>query len=282
MEPFAPGVLHPTDFTEASHLAFAHALAISLAQKARLTLINAHSDSPTVEDWQKFPSVRGTLERWGLLEAGSDRSEVFEQLSVKVKKVSVDDSPAAAIAGYLGKNPNDLIVLSTSRGEGLPVFLRDSIAQKVHRASGIDALFVPEGVKGFVSPEDGALSLHRILVPVDHTPSPKPALDAAGWAAHWLGDAPGEIRLFHVGADFPEVDESTMPDLPAGFELTRATGTGDPVDAILAEAERFEADLVVMSTDGRDGFLDLFRGSHSERVVRGAPCAVAAIDATSA
>lgn len=279
MEPFAPGVLHPTDFTEASEVAFAHALAISLAQKARLTLLNAHSDSPSVEDWQKFPSVRQTLERWGVLEKGSARRDVFDQLSVKVKKVSVDDSPADAISGYLGENPNDLIVLSTSQSEGLPLFMRDSVAQKVHRESGIDALFVPEGVRGFVSPEDGSLSLHRILVPVDHTPSPKPALDAAGWTAHWLGDAPGEIRLFHVGGDFPEVDVSSMPELPEGYQVTRATGEGDPVEEILAEAKRFDADLIVMSTDGRDGFLDLFRGSHSERVVRGAPCAVAAIDA---
>ncbi len=280
MEPFAPGVLHPTDFSEASRVAFAHALAIALARQARLTLLNAHSDTPSVEDWQRFPSVRATLESWGLLEPGSSRHDVFGKLAIKIKKVSVDDSPAGAISGYLRDNPNDLLVLSTSQAEGLPVFLRGSVALDVQRESGVDALFVPEGIRGFVSPDDGSLSLHRILVPVDHTPSPLPALDSAGRAAHWLGDGPGEIRIFHVGDDFPEVDTSILPELPDGYEVTRATGRGDPVDAILAEARSMDADLIVMSTDGRDGFLDLFRGSHSERVVRRAPCVVAAIDAT--
>jgi len=49
------------------------------------------------------------------------------------------------------------------------------------------------------------------------------------------------------------------------------------VEEILAAAREFDADMVMMSTDGRDGFLDIFRGSHAERVVRGAPCPVAAI-----
>jgi nucleotide-binding universal stress UspA family protein len=49
MEPFAPGILHPTDFSEASRVAFAHALAIALAQKAKLTLINASEDRPARE-----------------------------------------------------------------------------------------------------------------------------------------------------------------------------------------------------------------------------------------
>jgi len=32
--------------------------------------------------------------------------------------------------------------------------------------------------------------------------------------------------------------------------------------------EEFEADLIVMATDGRNGFLDGLRGSHSERILR--------------
>ena len=35
--------------------------------------------------------------------------------------------------------------------------------------------------------------------------------------------------------------------------------------------------LIVMSTDGRHGFLDTLRGSHSERVLRRTPCPLLAI-----
>jgi nucleotide-binding universal stress UspA family protein len=40
--------------------------------------------------------------------------------------------------------------------------------------------------------------------------------------------------------------------------------------------------LIVMSTDGRNGFLDALRGSHSERVLRRIPCPLLAIPAEAA
>jgi nucleotide-binding universal stress UspA family protein len=273
MEPFAPGILHPTDFSEASRVAFAHALAIALAQKAKLTLINASQDAPTVEDWRRFPSVRGTLEDWGLLEAGSSRSDVFDKLAIRVKKVTVDDSPVDAITDYLREHPSDLMVLATQQRSGLPRVLRDSVSGNVAHRSGIDALFVPEGSRGFVSPDDGSLSLKRILVPVDVSPDPAPTLEAAAWAAHWLGDAPVQVQLLHVGDAMPEVDLSNLSEV----QVENVLRQGDPVDEILAAASEWDADMVMMSTDGRDGLLDIFRGSHAERVVRGAPCPVAAI-----
>jgi nucleotide-binding universal stress UspA family protein len=46
------------------------------------------------------------------------------------------------------------------------------------------------------------------------------------------------------------------------------TRTGDVIHGIVDTAREIEADLVVMSTDGRNGFLDALRGSHSERVLR--------------
>jgi nucleotide-binding universal stress UspA family protein len=44
--------------------------------------------------------------------------------------------------------------------------------------------------------------------------------------------------------------------------------SGDVIKSIVNAAKDFSADLVVMATDGRNGFLDGLRGSHSERVLR--------------
>ncbi|MFY7891978.1 MAG: universal stress protein, partial [Pirellula sp.] len=41
---------------------------------------------------------------------------------------------------------------------------------------------------------------------------------------------------------------------------------------IVDYAKEINAGLIVMATDGRDGFLDALRGSHSERVLRRAHC----------
>jgi nucleotide-binding universal stress UspA family protein len=49
------------------------------------------------------------------------------------------------------------------------------------------------------------------------------------------------------------------------------------VDAVLGEAESRSADLIVMTTQGHQGFLDALRGSTTEQVVRRAACPVLAV-----
>jgi nucleotide-binding universal stress UspA family protein len=52
---------------------------------------------------------------------------------------------------------------------------------------------------------------------------------------------------------------------------------GDVVGCILEEDAQWGADLLVLATQGHQGFLDALRGSTTERVVRGARCPVLAI-----
>ena len=44
--------------------------------------------------------------------------------------------------------------------------------------------------------------------------------------------------------------------------------TGEVIDGIVKSAKEHKADLIVLATDGRNGFLDGLRGSHSERILR--------------
>ena len=67
--PIIDHILHPSDFSEASEVAFAHALKGALVAGARLTLFHVSSDMTA--EWSDFPAVRQTLERWGLLPPGS-------------------------------------------------------------------------------------------------------------------------------------------------------------------------------------------------------------------
>ena len=77
-------IFHPSDFSEASEVAFVHALKIALVAGAKLTMLHVEA-SPGAE-WQDFPGVRDTLERWGLIPKGSRKSAVG-QLGIKVAKV---------------------------------------------------------------------------------------------------------------------------------------------------------------------------------------------------
>ena len=87
--PFVQSVLHPSDFSEASHAAFAHALAIALYRQANFTVLHVVPRTQAVDVWTDSPPVRETLERWGLLEPGSPRSAVYENLSIEVAKINV-------------------------------------------------------------------------------------------------------------------------------------------------------------------------------------------------
>ena len=51
------------------------------------------------------------------------------------------------------------------------------------------------------------------------------------------------------------------------------------METILSAAKEVSADLIVMTTAGRDGFLDGLRGSTTERVLRGGMVPVLAIPA---
>ena len=105
--PFVTSVIHATDFSAASERAFAHALAIALLREASLTLL--HVTDAAQSDWTDFPAVRGTLERWGLLEPGSSRAAVFDKFGVQVKKTMISSRVSAAgVVGYIDTHPADL------------------------------------------------------------------------------------------------------------------------------------------------------------------------------
>jgi nucleotide-binding universal stress UspA family protein len=57
------------------------------------------------------------------------------------------------------------------------------------------------------------------------------------------------------------------------------TRDGEVVETILALAGECAADLIVMATAGRQGFLDALRGSTTERVLRGGAVPLLAVPA---
>jgi len=266
---FVESIFHPSDFSKASELAFAHALALALIRKTELVIM--HAGRGRVDDWSRFPPVRKTLENWNVLVPGSPRSAVFEKLSVRVAKVSERGDPVAASVHQIEEYKPDLVVLATRGRQGLPRWLKPSIAQAIASRTKAMTLFVPRGCRGIVS-MDGVIQLRRILIPFDHQPNAQEAVIRAVRAAEIFGDEPVEIQLLHVnGGALPQL---TRPESQRCIwkELRRE---GEVVEAILDVAN--EADLIVMATEGRHGFVDAVRGSVTEQVVRGAPCPILAV-----
>jgi nucleotide-binding universal stress UspA family protein len=270
-------IFHPSDFSEASEIAFAHALKIALVSKAELNVM--HVTTGTHLDWHEFPGIRETLERWQLIPEGSPKSAVV-QLGIDVRKVIAGNSnPVKACLGFLEKHPADLIVLAVHQHEGRTRWLHKSVGEPLAHKAGQMTLFIPHGVEGFVSRRDGSVSLRNILLPITNKPSPLPGIEAVTRIIRNLQLPAGVVTLLHVGAD----GDMPVVNIPGDTDWTwnRVTKPGEAASVILQTASELSADLVVMTTDGPDGFLDALRGTTSERVLHKVHCPVANLPAGS-
>ena len=220
--------------------------------------------------------MRGTLEKWGLLEPDSPRSAVFEELKVKVQKVVLGtDKPLKAILEYVSLHSVDLIVMATQGRDGISRLLEGSTSEPLARKSETMTLFVPQGARGFVDPATGEIDVDRIVVPVSQSPRPDAALQFSTRVAQASSNEHAIIEVLSVGDDRRDVDLD-LPEDPA-WSWRVEQRQGDVVDQILDVSS--DADLIAMVTEGRNGILDAFRGSTTERVVRNAKCPVLAVPA---
>lgn len=267
-------IFHPSDFSQASEVAFAHALKIALQSKAKLDIMHVEPEiTPEREYWTEYPAVRSTLARWGILPDGVPRSEVAKTGVLVRKVLATNADPLSSMMKHFRRSPPDLIVLSTHQRHGIERWVHRAVAEPLARRSGAMTLFVPQNAGGFINFVDGSVRLRRILIPVDHQPDPQTAIEKASLLTRGLDCEPGEFRLLHVGPG-----KMPLVDLPrAGWSYKSTITHGNVVDEILKVEKDWQADLVVLMTQGHLDFLDALRGSTTERVLRGARCPVLAI-----
>lgn len=258
-------VFHPTDCSPGSNVALAHALKLSLTAKARLTLMRV-SPEEGVAAADELPDVRGTIARWLATERGG---EPTPELQIRWHAAS-GSSPVRSCLQSLERIPADLIVVATHQHDGRSTWMGTSIAEPLVRSSGEMTLLVPEGAAGFVRPENGTITLKNILIPVAPQPSFAPAIEAARRLMLYLPEAEGTATVLHVG-DPAGMPELRLPKVP-GWRWDCATRSGDLIETILETAGQACADLIVMTTQGRQGFLEALRGSTTERVLRQSQC----------
>lgn len=271
-------ILHPTDFSHGSDVAFVHALRLVISLKESLSILHVDKEKRR-PDWSQYPSVRETLIRWNILPESATRTDVAK-LGVQISKSSLtDEGPIEGILHHLEHHSADLVILATHQRQGLDRWLHKTIAGEVNNRTDGASLFIPYGNAGFVSEQTGECHLKRIIIPVDLDPDPTPAVEVASDLVRALSDGPCEVILLHVG------DPSAQPALRLPNEdrvnWRWINRNGSVVAEILAESKVAQADLIVMTTSGRHGFFDALRGSTTEQVVEQAHCPVMAVHAWS-
>ncbi len=163
-----------------------------------------------------------------------------------------------------------LVVVGTHRARGLARLT--SVSEGVLHHGRTSVLLVPGDVETIPVniPE-----LRRVLVAVDLSPASVVAV-AHGLALARV--AGGEVYLLHVvEAEEPAPSEAIAiaarlrglaPDPPGVPIRTEVVGARDPSQAIVAAAERLDADVVCLASHGRAGVERIALGSVAERVVR--------------
>ncbi len=275
-------IVHPSDFSRASLIAFVHALKIALHSQAELEIIHVQRHKiGRAKDvhWSAFPGVRATLGRWNILPADAAPDEVAK-LGLRIKKILNSESdPLAAMVRYCEEHPPDLLVLATHQRAGFDRWLHKAVAEPLARRSRAMTLFVATRGTGFIAPANGAVTLKRILIPVDYSPDAQAAVEEAFFLAEGLDCPEVQFKLLHVGTE-QGMPTLFLPHHPA-YQWHESLLNGDAVETILREAALWQPDLIVLTTQGHLDFLDALRGSTTERVLRGAHCAVLAVPAKS-
>jgi nucleotide-binding universal stress UspA family protein len=281
-EAAARRILFPTDLSEESENAFAHARLLAEAFDATLTLYHAveapHHDEPhwAFDSAQQIWRAAERVARHDLERTAADlgvRHEIQVERCVCAHRALVDL--------ILASRP-DLVVMATHGREGLAHLFLGSVTEKVVQHGHRPVLCVRRGPRG------GTLPYRRILVPTDFSPAARRAFPLASLLAHTFG---AEVIAFHA---VPERTLATLSGIPgplppalseaalwehfqrdfAGVTVTAQVHEGSPWRRIVHTAEVEKVDLVVMSTLGHDSLGDRIVGSNTERVVRHAPCPV--------
>jgi nucleotide-binding universal stress UspA family protein len=270
-------IVHPTDFSDLSYKALAHALRIALAAKCILFLVHVARHENDHDELAQSRLQR-LLAQWQLLDEEDSPSLLASKLGVRIQNIRLDvEDPKEALTKFLNVNDTDLLVLATHGREGLERWLKGSIAETIFSRTDLPTLFVPMSSRGFVGQVTGDVSLRRVLVPVDHSPDPDKAIQFARQFSTLVVGRKIVMDFLHVGDSAPQLqtyDRKAARPLPVMLR-----SGSDVAQQIIDVASEFESDLICMTTAGHQSLLDALRGSTTERVLRHSPCPMLAIPA---
>jgi nucleotide-binding universal stress UspA family protein len=248
---------------EIVRMPFIHALRLALTAKGELEVVDVRPPSERTEG----AGIREYLEKWGVLGIDSKRSDVAS-IGLRVKKVVKEGNRRRVLVNRLKRHPHDLLVVGTRSDSNHGGIVSHSLAAYLADHFRHTTLFVPSGARPFVDEATGSLSLGRIVMPVENEYFFKPAVAQLSAILKYFPGTTVEVTALHAGASFPQVDFSPV----TGIVWKQVVSALPVVDAIRSIADQNRADLVVMSTNGRNTFRRKIIGSTTEQVLRNISC----------
>ena len=170
-----------------------------------------------------------------------------------------------------------LIAMATHGRTGADRLVRGSVAEAVLRRSRIPVLLV--NPRTYLPGEEAGTIARRILVPVEASPESRAILPLVAAVARLAG---AEVLLAHVEAEAGQgthqavfaAARAALSAAGSAVRVREVVPVGAPAAAILATVDQERADLVLMTTHGREGLERLWLGSVAEAVARACPVPV--------
>ncbi len=274
-------VLFFSDLSPESDQAFDHARFLAEQFGARLTLAHVVEIRPErhPEPWPAQDEVvrRAVRDAREHLERRADSARTPSDVLV-----GREPSLEWALVTQVRREMPDLVVMRTHTRAGLAHVFPGSLAEMVLQDGHAPVLCIRE-------PEHGvALPYRRILVPTDLSGRSRRAFPLA---AHFARRFDAQVLALHVARVTSPSDLHGLPEALEATTSDEALGTflqpefadvrvmprvmlGDTLDVIGATASSEHADLIVLTTHGRDSLSDRIIGSHAERLIRQSSCPV--------
>lgn len=290
-------ILCPTDFSEFSARALAHAVALGRSFDARVTALHV---MPYL-----MPSATGALPDFPIPMVTTEalRAEAAGELSKFVEpargeRVPIDlrlleGDPSRVIASEAADLAADLIVMGTHGRSGFEHLLLGSVTEKVLRRAPCPVLTVSHEGELAHAP----VLFRRILCAADLGASGSPTIELAVSLAE---ENQADLTLLHVLEGLPEgsahlylavpgigplrqdLEREALQQLRAKVpaaardwcEVKERVTAGQAGREILRIADEEQADLIVLGTHGHGALGTLVFGSTCNQVVRAAKCPV--------
>ena len=292
-------ILCPVDFSDASHHAVEHALALARWYGARVTALHVSYQAE-----ERDVSLSGTghaSERPEVQRLIEELAQAFgagHGMGVGVDPFVRAGDPVGQILESAVTLSADLIVMGTHGSGGFEHLVLGSVAEKVLRKARCPVFTVPPKARA-----TSVLPFKRLLCGVDFSPSSDLALQFAFSLAQ---QSQAELTLVHV-LEWPwhEPPAPVFEDLPyeqavqlAAFRQQREQQAMDRLTALIPDAVRdwclpetqvahgkpyvemlrvaaaCQADLIVLGVQGRHAFDLALLGSTTNQLVRQATCPV--------
>ncbi len=273
----SPCLLLPTDFQQPARRAFKYGLALARLLQTRLKLLHViklPSDDEGLPPDTRYARMMRTS---ALLELGR-LARLAREAGVEAEPVVDFGVPDECILRRLRQERAKLLVMGTEGRTGWDRLRLGSTAQMLVRRADCPVLAVHGGVAGDAVRQTARVKLSRIVLGTDFSSCARQAQRVVSRLAQ-LTDARVLVVHAHSMEDDMQHGRRRLDRLiqalrDRGVQAEGICRVGHPVETIVEEAGRWEADIVVVGTQGRRGLSRLLLGSVAEGVLRRAGCPV--------